>query len=478
MTSKKSSAMKSTFHIYLVFFSMLLILITVCVSFFFYIVKIQKPNGDTATSAWPKTFTEQFSEYIFLKDNLPQIRSNGIDLLRQYDLWVQILDENGNEILNYGTDADTKSSYSTMDLLNIASGKNNDEETIFIGTYSDENTQWNYLIGFPINITKVSMYMNGDHFTSGKRVVVPILFGSFIFTLFAGFIYGLWITKKMRKITKSVVEIASRTYLPIEKSGVFSDVYESLNCLDNEIRLSDSMKENTERMREEWIANITHDLKTPLSPIKGYAELLSDSQYEINSEDVRRYGCLIQKNTNYVEDIINDLKLIYQIDNGMIPIHMSEENISRQLKEIVIDLLNNPEYAERDIEYTSDENDIYMKLDITLFHRAMNNLIINAMVHNTLDTKISISIKKIERMNSNDEISIRVRDNGKGLTEEEQDNLFSRYYRGTNTEMETEGTGLGMAIVKQIVELHDGKINIESVKNEGTSILVSFPLID
>ena len=184
----------------------------------------------------------------------------------------------------------------------------------------------------------------------------------------------------------------------LPEKGVFRSIYAALNQMDAEIRRSDRMKEETERTRREWIANITHDLKTPLSPIKGYAELLADGTAG-EPQTVREYGSLILKNAEHTEKLINDL------------------------------------------------------------------------VHNPPDTKVTVSVRK----DQGNGVCISVRDDGKGISEEEQAKLFTRYYRGTNTKEKSEGSGLGLAIAKQIVVLHNGEISVKSEPGAGTVFSIVLP---
>ncbi len=184
----------------------------------------------------------------------------------------------------------------------------------------------------------------------------------------------------------------------LPEKGVFRSIYAALNQMDAEIRRSDRMKEETERTRREWIANIPHDLKTPLSPIKGYAELLADGTAG-EPQTVREYGSLILKNAEHTEKLINDL------------------------------------------------------------------------VHNPPDTKVTVSVRK----DQGNGVCISVRDDGKGISEEEQAKLFTRYYRGTNTKEKPEGSGLGLAIAKQIVSLHGGEIAVKSRVGEGTEFTIRLP---
>lgn len=280
-------------------------------------------------------------------------------------------------------------------------------------------------------------------------------------------ILGLWLVRHLSKIKKGIENISQRTYTKLPEKGIFSDVYCALNKLDIEIRNSDKVQEETERVRNEWITNITHDLKTPLSPIKGYAELLT-SNAEIDKETMQEYGEIILKNVNHTEKLINDLKLTYQLDSGSMPFNPQSVKLVRYMKELVIDIVNDPAFKDRNIVFESNAQDIEICIDADLFRRAMNNLIINALTHNPPETKVTISIDT----NSEKEACVYISDNGTGMSEAEQAELFNRYYRGTNTKEKPEGSGLGLAIAKQIINLHNGNIHVKSELNEGTQFTV------
>lgn len=280
---------------------------------------------------------------------------------------------------------------------------------------------------------------------------------------------GLWLIVHLSKIKKGIENISQRTYTKLPEKGIFSEVYGALNKLDMEIRNTDKVQKETQRVRSEWIANITHDLKTPLSPIKGYAELLT-SNTEFDKETIQEYGEIILKNVNHTEKLINDLKLTYQLDSGAMPFHPQKINLVRYVKELVIDIVNDPAFKDRDIVFESKVQDLEISLDTDLFRRAMNNLIINALTHNPQETKVKISID----MNADKEAYIYISDNGKGMSEEEQAELFNRYYRGTNTKEKPDGSGLGLAIAKQIITLHGGVIEVKSKLNAGTQFTIIF----
>ena len=221
-------------------------------------------------------------------------------------------------------------------------------------------------------------------------------------------------------------------------------------------------------MREEWIANITHDLKTPLSPIRGYAELLGEDGGK-TEEQCRRYAGIMLKNAAYMEALIDDLKLTYQLENGMLCANRKEQNLIRFLRELVIDILNTPEYENRAIDFESTANAVSFSFDQRLFTRAFRNLIINAFVHGKDDTKVFLCLRASDTM-----LKIEVADNGRGMSPELAEHMFDRYYRGTGTEQKTEGSGLGLAISKGIIELHGGKITAVSVPAAGTTFFIEF----
>jgi signal transduction histidine kinase len=468
----KKSGYRTIFHIYLIFFLSLFGAMIAAIGLFYLLVTVQTPGGSTIRSDWPVTFTEDFREQIIFIDDKPQVKQAGIELLQENGIGLQILDHSGDEIFSYQKPKQADNTYSNIELLQLyQTGQlENSESTSFIGAVIYNGTDYAYILNFPAKISKVTMYLNGERFAGGKTIVILIVGILFVVVLVSGMIYGFWTTRIMSRLTASIREIAARSYLPIQIHGAFRDIYDSLNTLDTEIKTSDRLREQTEKMRREWIANITHDLKTPLSPMKGYAEILQESDAK-TEEQCGRYARVMLKNVSYMETLIDDLKLTYQLENGMLPLKRQEQNFIRFLKELVIDILNCPEYEQRRIHFETNEETALLSFDKTFFTRAFQNLIINAFVHGDANTEIFLQICV-----SDTTLQIVVSDNGKGMTEEETGSLFQRYYRGTDTEHKPEGTGLGLAITKNIIQLHEGTISVSSTPGIGTAFQIQFPI--
>ena len=428
-------------------------------------------QGGLSLTSYPDGFTRSISSWIVEENCTISLKKFGMKWFDEQGMWLQVLDEKGQEVYSYNKPDSYPISYSASELMALKTSEYDNNYTVFTAEYEGLNQTYGYIVGYPYNIGKHLVYTNGERiglltptFKKGIRIV-------FILLIIFVFAYGFWLSKNLGKVTEGIQNISKRNYTPLSGKGFFREVFDELNEMNDEIRRSDELKKETERVRKEWIANITHDIKTPLSPIKGYAELLADNQISENSS-VQEYGKIILKNADYAEKLINDLKLTYQFETGVIPLNMKEIHLVSYVRELVIDIINDPAFSSRDIEFEGVDEDIVVNIDEALFRRALGNLIINALTHNTIDTKVCIGIER----DSREIVSIFVRDNGKGMSDEEQAEIFERYYRGSSTKEKPEGSGLGLAIAKQIVSHHEGEITVKSRVGEGTEFRVAIPI--
>ena len=177
---------------------------------------------------------------------------------------------------------------------------------------------------------------------------------------------------------------------------------------------------------------------------------------------------MILKNTACAETLINDLKLTYQLENGMVPLKLQALDIIRFVRELVIDCLNDPQYAGRAIEFEAEGSQI-LNFDPGLMKRALNNLLINTLLHSGSGARTGVEII------SGIPCQIRIWDEGVGMSEKQLNRLFDRYYRGAPAATDSGGTGLGMAIAREIISLHGGKISADSCPGRGTVFRITLP---
>lgn len=466
---KNKRKINPVLRIFVSLVALVLLVIVLGIGLFYYVFSIHEPEG-LSLANWPNRFTDNFSAWMENEGGTLQIKALGLNRLDEYGLWLQVIDESGQEVFSYNKPENYPLHYSASELVKLAASNYENGNTVFVSSYEDSGQTWSYLIGFPYAIGKHMLYYNGETVSRLSPIFRIVIFFIFFAGIVLFLIYGFWLIRQMGKITRGIGHITLRTYQPLPEKGLFHDIYKALNKMDTDIRYSDQLKEETDRVRREWITNITHDLKTPLSPVKGYAELLADGAAR-ESQTVQQYGAIILKNVDYAEKLINDLKLTYQLESGAFPFHPKQVRLVRYLKELVIDIANDPAFSERDIEFECGLSEITVIIDPDLFHRAVCNLVINALVHNPADTKVTISV--LENKNG---LCISICDNGIGISEAEQAELFTRYYRGTNTKEKPEGSGLGLAIAKQIIMLHGGGISVKSKPGCGTEFAIVIPL--
>lgn len=148
---------------------------------------------------------------------------------------------------------------------------------------------------------------------------------------------------------------------------------------------------------------------------------------------------------------------------------MEKIELAEFMRRILAEAASMPKAREDDLEIQVSDSPIYIQGNRKLLHRAFSNLLVNSIVHNPPGTKITVQLAEGQMA------EIQIADNGSGMDEEDTKHLFDRYYRGTSTDAHVGGTGLGMAIVKQIITAQGGSVQVESEPGKGTVFLVRLP---
>ncbi len=247
------------------------------------------------------------------------------------------------------------------------------------------------------------------------------------------------------------------------------DEYKVLGDAFNE--MADKL-EKVEQTRDEFVSNVSHELKTPLSSIKVLTEAIL-LQQNVEPEMYIEFLQDINSEVDRMTNIVNDLLALVKLDQSEIILNIQEVDSSELLNNLIKRL--RPLATKKNIELVSDiVGDVKVEVDTVKISLAISNIIENAIKYTNSDGD---GVVKVTTMFDNQSLFIDVTDNGIGMNNEELSKIFTRFYRVDKTrDRETGGTGLGLSITHSTILLHNGNIRVRSVEGEGTTFLIRIPL--
>ena len=226
-----------------------------------------------------------------------------------------------------------------------------------------------------------------------------------------------------------------------------------------------------ERLKSEFVATASHELRSPLTSIKGFVELLAGTSDQL-SERQREFVGIIELSTNRLVDLVNDLLDVARVEAGRVEIHRRPTDMAETVREVA--MLIRPRIDEKAQRLTLEvPEDLPPALaDPSRVRQILTNLITNAHLYTDTGGTISVALRA-----STHHVILDVVDDGRGMTDEEVEHAFDRFYRGhgEGSHSHPSGTGLGLAIVRALVELHGGNVALTSKVGEGTRFTVRLP---
>ncbi|UGB31193.1 hybrid sensor histidine kinase/response regulator [Metabacillus sp. B2-18] len=254
---------------------------------------------------------------------------------------------------------------------------------------------------------------------------------------------------------------------------LYQEVFQAFYNMAETLSSTEKERKRLDQTREEWMTGISHDLRTPLASVQGYGHLLESDKYEWSNDEIKDMGKVIREKGEYMLGLVEDFSLAFQLKNNSLYYLKERILLNDFLKGVVQKYKNDRMLGNVNISFVEEAKNIELAISRKWFERIFDNLIMNAIKHNPPNTAIFVTLKKAIDPQF---VEIAVEDQGVGMNEEMQENLFERYFRGTNTEEKVDGAGLGMSIAKEIVKLHNGEIHVTSAVGEGTVIKLRFPV--
>ncbi|CDO04321.1 Alkaline phosphatase synthesis sensor protein PhoR [Oceanobacillus picturae] len=306
--------------------------------------------------------------------------------------------------------------------------------------------------------------------TNGVKKVVDHLSDQFLIvgiitvflTIVTIFILSRFITLPLIKIKEATEQLNNGN----KKVELNLGRKDELGELSNSIRTLSQDLDRLRNDRNEFLASVSHELRTPLTYIKGYADIISRS--DINEENRREYIGIIREETEQLNSLIKNLFELAKIDKNNFVIY--PEKVF--LEELIDTLANRikPALAEKNITFSVYcPKNVVAYVDSERFQQVLLNILDNAANHSFEGGNVKLEVNE-----TNQDIHIIITDNGEGIAQEDLPKIFDRLYRVEKSRSrKSGGSGLGLAIVKEIIESHEGKLEVRSELGKGTSVIIS-----
>ncbi|ETT59414.1 MULTISPECIES: HAMP domain-containing sensor histidine kinase [Paenibacillus] len=240
--------------------------------------------------------------------------------------------------------------------------------------------------------------------------------------------------------------------------GDFGEIVESINVMASELS-------QMETMRQDFISNVSHEIQSPLTSIRGFALALQDETLSVKSR--RHYLNIIVAESTRVSGLSDNLLKLSALESGNFPFENQIYRLDKQLRDTI--LASEPQWLEKNIEVEAELEEVNVSAVKDLMSQVWTNLLHNSIKFTPQNGYIHISLRMVD-----EQVEVEIQDSGIGISEEDLPRIFERFYKADKARTASGGgSGLGLSLVKKIVELHEGKVTVHSRPGEGTAFKVS-----
>ena len=367
--------------------------------------------------------------------------------------WFKVLDKNLNVILESDNAPADKNHYSEKEIEYMTYPYKNE---LFIEKYQYVNNEG-------INRTAIIKYKDlyTNSFFKKMNILTKVAFGVFgAAYIICLIIFVIVLRRKfyepLEKLNKAMELLAEgKRKKPIDYSGPreFVDICDRFNVMVSKLEDSENQRKKLMNDKERMMADISHDLKTPITSIQGYAKALSDGIIPDGDKD--KYIKIIYEKSKKLTDLINIFHEYSKLEHPDFNLTLEKVDLSEYLRAYIALKYEDIVESGFNIEVDIPEEEMEMKIDKIQLQRVFDNILGNSIKHNEKGTNIYVSLEK-----KSASYEIIIADDGKGIPKEIASNIFEAFTVGDESRNSRQGSGLGLAIAKTIVELHEGTIEL------------------
>ncbi len=441
------------------------LLLLLNVAIFFIIGLKQTPSGS------PYTTVDEMAQALTKTNKGYVLDAESQSVLKDENVWAIFIDNDTHKVI-WRTDNlpnNIPMEYSLSDISNLTIGYVKDYPT-----YVGEGDNGIMVLGYPQNRYWKSMWPTWDYnFIAHlpQTILVVFMCNVLLILIIYLFVTGALI-KSVNPIVNGLKSLTSGARVTVKEKGVLTELAKIINETSETLESQKRILEKKETARANWIAGVSHDIRTPLSMVMGYAgQLESDAHL---TKDEQKMATVILHQSEKMRNLINDLNLASKLEYNMQPINPQKENAVAIVRQVIVDFINMDIEDKYPIEWkTNDElNSCFVQVDKDLLKRAVNNLIQNSINHNKNGCKIYASV-----CSYNNECIIAIDDNGVGASDEQIEKLNNTpHYMFCDDNTLEQRHGLGLLIVKQIIAAHNGRIIIQHSQYGGFSVKLIVPV--
>ncbi|HBE9319470.1 TPA: HAMP domain-containing histidine kinase [Clostridioides difficile] len=435
---------------------------------FSYMLFISKysDNLDASDSREIKSNLIMIEDNLILKDGKFILDDSSKEVLHKNKVWAMLIDNNGDRIWGFDLPKEIPSHYTLTDVAKFS--------RFFLKDYPVyvwEHPNGILVTGYPKDkYTKFNLTYTIKEIEQFPMLIIGMFLVNAIVTFLIALFIGLKMVKSIKPIITGIKLMSKGEPVLLQEKGILSDISKSINTVSKELQMKDEKLRKKEEARSNWIAGISHDIRTPLSMIIGYAGELEESSSLSNRE--QEQVSIICNQGVKIRELVNDLNLVSKLEYNMQALNCDKIRVSAFLRELISEFINNNLDNDFYVELDILNEDIIIDADKKLLKRAISNLIQNSITHNQQGCNIRVTSKS-----DLDFCYIIVEDDGKGMSQEKinsllksQNGLSEAYAKGQNH-------GLGILIVAGIINAHRGKLDIMSIDSQGLKTILKLPLI-
>jgi len=372
--------------------------------------------------------------------------------------WAMLIGQNGNVVWSKNLPADIPLTYTLTDIATFTRWYLNDYPVSVWGSPDGlmvmgepKGSIWKYPItSTEATISQVPSYIGG------------FLILNFVAALILALLLGSWLYRKLKPLYEGITALQKKETIILPTKGVTGEVARILNETSVVLKEQGKRLEDRDKTRTEWIAGVSHDIRTPLSMVMGYSSQLETNPNLLPAEQDQ--AKIIREQSQRIKTLVADLNIASKLEYEMQPLHLSNVSPAAMVRSIAADYINNNGLSDPysiSLEATEASNGLTLLCDEELVHRAVTNLIDNSIRHNGNGCIINVSIMKHQ-----DGCIIKISDDGKGYPPEVLENSDEPVF--------LENHGLGLIIIRRIMKLHGGKATFENPSSGGCSASLIF----